>query len=110
MKLALKKDTELIFAIIFIILNVIYIFWLISLIIEDIRSGTCEGNGIEMLVLFPYFIELISLISLGGYIIYQIVTRKLKYNNKFVLVLVILYLVQVVIFNVFCLCKTLVNN
>ena len=53
-----------------------------------------------MLVLVPYFIELISLNPLGGYIIYQIVTRKLKYNNKFVLVLVILYLVQVVIFNV----------
>ena len=100
MKLGLKKDTEIIFIVLFALLNLIYIIWPISLIIEDIRSGTMEGTGIEMLVLVPYLIELISLIPLGAYILFQIVTRKLKYINKLGLCLVILYIIQVVTFNV----------
>ena len=100
MKLALKKDTELVFVVLFAILNLIYIYWPITLIIEDIRSGTMEGTGIEMLVLVPYLIEIISLILLGAYILFQIVTRKLKYINKLGLCLVILYIIQVVTFNV----------
>lgn len=100
MKLALKKDTELVFVVLFAILNLIYIYWPITLIIEDIRSGTMEGTEIEMLVLVPYFIELLSLIPLGAYIIFQIVTRKLKYINKFGLFLGILYLVQIIVFNI----------
>ena len=50
-----------------------------------------EGTGIEMLALVPYLIELISLIPLGAYIIFQIVTGKYKYINKLRLSLVILY-------------------
>lgn len=100
MKTQPLKTFAIILAILFVILNMLYFIWPTFLIIEDIRSGTVEGTGIEMLVLVPYLLELLSIPVVIGEIINIIFSIKNKYINIFNVVAFSLYITQVVLFNI----------
>lgn len=100
MKTQPLKTFAIILAVLFVILNMLYFIWPTFLIIEDIRSGTVEGTGIEMLVLVPYLLELLSIPVVIGEIINIIFSIKNKYINIFNVVAFSLYITQVVLFNI----------
>ncbi len=95
-----KKTFAIILGVIFMIMNVLFVIWPIFLILEDIRTGTMEGTGIEMLVLLPYFFELLSIPVVICEIILIIFSIKGKSFNIFNLISFGLYMFQVVLFNV----------
>ena len=95
-----KKTFAIILGVIFMIMNVLFVIWPIFLILEDIRTGTMEGTGIEMLVLWPYFFELLSIPVVICEIILIIFSIKGKSFNIFILISFGLYMFQVVLFNV----------
>ena len=58
-----KKVFSIILMVIFIFFNLIHLYWPIHLILEDIKAGTMEGTFIELGVLYPWMIELVSLFN-----------------------------------------------
>ena len=80
MKTQPLKTFAIILAVLFVILNILYFIWPTWLILEDIRSGTVEGTGIEMAVLLPYFLELLSIPVIIGEIIYIVFSIKSHYS------------------------------
>ena len=95
-----KKVFTLILLIIFIGFNLIHFPFLYQLIREDIVTGRVHGTGIEMLAIVPWIIEIISIPVIIGQIVYLIIFRKIKINNKANIIFFILYIIQIVLFNV----------
>ena len=95
-----RKTFAIILGIIFVIMNVLFVIWPLFLILEDIRSGTMHGTNIEMLVLLPYFFELLSIPVIICEILIIIFSIKGKKINIFNLIAFGLYIFQVVLFNV----------
>ena len=95
-----KKVFTLILLIIFIGFNLIHFPFLYQLIREDIVAGTVHGTGIEMLAIVPWIIEIISIPVIIGHIVYLLIFRKIKINNKANIIFFILYIIQIVLFNV----------
>ena len=100
MNKSVKKVFSIILLIIFIGFNLIHLPFLYQLIREDIISGTVHGTSIEMLALVPWIIEIISIPCIIGQIIYLIILRKQKINDKANLIIYILYIIQIVLFNI----------
>ena len=94
-----KKVFSIILMVIFIFFNLIHLYWPIHLILEDIKAGTMEGTFIELGVLYPWMIELVSLffVLLEG--VYFIIFRKVKYFNVANFVVFCIYIFQVILFN-----------
>ncbi len=99
-----KKVFGIILFVIFIIINILHIFWPISLIIEDVRLGTMEGTGIEMLYLYPLMIELLSMFFIIIEVIYLLVFIKVKYIFIPNIVAFAFYIFQVVVFYILLMC------
>lgn len=95
-----KKTFAIILGVIFVIMNVLFVIWPTWLILEDIRNGTMQGTGIEMLVLLPYFFELLSIPVVICEIVLIIFSIKGKTFNIFNLIAFGFYIFQVVLFNV----------
>ena len=93
-----KKVFGIILFVIFIIINLMHIYWPIHLILEDIRWGTMEGTGIEMGYLYPFMVELISIYFIIAEIIYFLVFKKVKYIFIPNIVALSFYIFQVVVF------------
>ena len=69
------------------------------MILEDIEAGTLKGTGIDLAVLYPWGVELISAPFVLAEIVYFIVFRKIKYFNLFNCIVFFTYILQVVLFN-----------
>lgn len=95
-----KKVFGIILFVIFIIINLMHIYWPIHLILEDIRWGTMEGTGIEMGYLYPLMVEFISIHFIIAEIIYFLVFKKVKYIFIPNIVALSFYIFQVVVFYV----------
>lgn len=95
----IKKVFTIILLISFIWFSIIHLPFLYYLIREDIVAGTVKGTGIEMLAIIPWIIEIISIPVILGQIIYIIIFRK-KINNKANIIFFILYIIQIVLFNI----------
>jgi len=93
-----KKVFGIILFVIFIIINLMHIYWPIHLILEDIRWGTMEGTGIEMGYLYPLMVEFISIHFIIAEIIYLLVFKKVKYIFIPNIVALSFYIFQVVVF------------
>ena len=93
-----KKVFGIILFVIFIIINLLHIYWPIHLIMEDISLGTIKGTGIEMGFLYPLMIEIISIFFILIEVVYLIVFMKVKYINIPNLVSFGFYIFQVVVF------------
>ncbi len=93
-----KKVFGIILFVIFIIINLVHIYWPIHLIMEDISLGTIKGTGIEMGFLYPLMIEIISIFFILIEVVYLIVFMKVKYINIPNLVSFGFYIFQVVVF------------
>ena len=93
-----KKVFGIILFVIFIIINLMHIYWPIHLILEDISWGTMEGTGIEMGYLYPLMVELISIHFIIAEIIYFLVFKKVKYIFIPNIVAFGFYIFQVVVF------------
>ena len=99
-----KKVFGIILFVIFIIINLLHIFWPICLIIEDYRLGTMEGTGIEMLYLYPLMIELMSVFFIITEVIYLLIFIKVKYTFIPNIVVFGFYIFQVVVFYILLMC------
>ena len=95
-----RKTFAIILGVVFIILNFLYVIWPILLINEDIKSGTMHGTNIEMFVLVPYLLELLSIPVVICEILLIIFSIKGKYFNLFNLISFGLYIFQVILFNI----------
>lgn len=93
-----KKVFSIILMIIFIIINLFHIIWPVWLIIEDIKTGTMHGTGIELAVLYPMILQLCTIPFVLAEIIYYIVFYKVKYFHVGNFVAFMLYLFQVGLF------------
>lgn len=93
-----KKIFGIILFVIFVIINLLHIFWPIHLIMEDIKAGTMEGTGIEMAYLYPLMIELISMFFIIAEIVYLLVFKKVKYTFIPNIIAFCFYIFQVIVF------------
>ena len=91
MKTQPLKTFAIILAVLFVILNILYFIWPTWLILEDIRNGTVEGTGIEMMVLLPYFLEILSIPVIIGEIVYIVFSIKSKYVFQIALFNILLF-------------------
>lgn len=94
-----KRLFGVILTIIFIVINLVHIYWPCHLIMEDIKNATMVGTGIEMGVLFPWIIEVIAVPFVIGQIIYYVLFKRYKPFSKINVIVFTLYLLQVVVFN-----------
>jgi len=94
-----KKVIGIILGVFFILFNLLHIIFLFWLIKEDIELGTIVGTKIEMGVLYPWLIEIVSIPLVVGEIIYLIVFCKVPYLYKFNLISFCIYIFQVILFN-----------
>ena len=94
------KTFAIILGVIFIVLNALFVIWPIFLIIEDIRSGTMHGTNLEMLVLYPWTLEVLSLPAVIGEILLIIFSIKGKKFSLFNLIPFGIYVSQIVLFNI----------
>ena len=94
------KTFAIILGVIFIIMNALFTIWPVLLIVEDIRSGTMHGTNIEMLVLYPWTLEVLSAPAVICEILLIIFSIKGKKFNLFNLIPFSIYLFQVVLFNI----------
>lgn len=99
-----KKVTFIVLGLIFLFFNIIHIYWPIHLIIEDINMGTMIGTNIDLAVIYPWIIEIISLPLIIGEIVCIVIFRKVKYRNVFNLVVFGFYIIQILMFNVLLWC------
>ena len=90
-----KKVFSIILMVIFIIINLLHIIWPVWLIIEDIKTGTMHGTGIELAVLYPMILQLCTIPFVLAEIIYYIVFYKVKYFHVGNFVAFMFYLFQV---------------
>ena len=93
-----KKVFSIILMIIFIIINLIHIIWPVWLMIEDIKTGTIHGTGIELAVLYPMILQLCTIPFVLAEIIYYIVFYKVKYFHVGNFAAFMFYLFQVGLF------------
>ena len=93
-------DFILIWTIIFSILNIIHIYFPIHLIIEDIKNKTMYGTNLEMMVLFPWLIEGISIPFIIIEAIILIICLKKKNINIVNLIIFSIFIFQTILFNV----------
>ena len=93
-----KKVFGIILFVIFIIINLLHIYWPIHLIIEDISWKTMEGTGIELGFLYPLMVEIISIFFVIAEIVYLLIFMKIKYINIPNLIAFGFYLFQVALF------------
>lgn len=100
MNKSLKKVFSIVLLVIFSGFNLIHFPFLYQLILEDIVAGTVHGTAIEMLALVPWLIEIISAPFIVGQIAYLVVFKKIRINNKANIIIFILYIVQIVLFNI----------
>lgn len=100
MKKTNNCDFILIWTIIFSILNIIHIYFPIQLIIEDIKNKTMYGTNLEMMVLFPWLIEGISIPFIIIEVIIFIICLKKKYINIVNLIIFSIFIFQTILFNV----------
>ncbi|MBQ8177554.1 MAG: hypothetical protein IJ033_00015 [Clostridia bacterium] len=94
-----KRLFAVILTLIFIVINLLHIYWPIHLIMEDIRNATMVGTGIEMGVLYPWMTEVLSIPFVLGQILYYVLFRRYKPLSKFNVATFTFYLLQVVLFN-----------
>ena len=95
-----KKVFLIILLVCFIIFNLIHILFPIWLIVEDIKNGTIVSTSIELAVLYPWIIEILSIPFVVAEILVLLIFIKVKYNNIANLVFFFFYLFQVIIFNI----------
>jgi hypothetical protein len=95
-----KKDLILISTIIFTFLNIIHIYFPIHLIIEDIKNKTIYGTNLEIMVLVPWIIELISIPLIIGEVAFLIICRKMKHKKTMNVLIFSTYIVQTILFNI----------
>lgn len=95
-----KQALGILLSIPFALLNLAHIAFPIWLIAEDIRWGTVEGTGIEMMFLLPYMIELISIPLVIVQIVYLFIYRRIRYWSLLNLITFGFYVFQVVLFYV----------
>lgn len=95
-----KKTFGIILMVIFIVFNLIHIYWPIHLIIEDIKLGAVHGTNIEMGALIPWLIELFSIPFVIAHLVYYLMFNKVKYIHKPDLIIFLIYLFQVGLFNI----------
>ena len=95
-----KKFLFLILALLFIAFNLIHVYWLVHLILEDIKAGTTAGTGIDLAVLFPWIIELCSLPLIISEIVCIFVYRKIKYTPIVNYIVFGFYVFQIILFNI----------
>lgn len=100
MKIVTKKTFSIILLVIFILLNLIHIIFPIWLIIEDIKAGTVVGTNIELAVLYPWIIEILSLPLILLQIVLYFVFIKVKYTNIANLIFFLFYVFQIIMFNI----------
>lgn len=100
MKITVKRFRAFVLTINLSILNLLHIIFPIWLIKEDITAGTMVGTGIEMAVLAPWMLEIISVPFVIGQIIYYIVHRKDKHFYVLNTIVFGLYIFQVLLFNI----------
>lgn len=93
-----KKVFSIILMVIFIIINLLHIIWPVWLMIEDIKTGTMHGTGIELAVLYPMILQLCTIPFVLAEIIYYIVFCKVKYFHVGNFVSFMFYLFQVGLF------------
>lgn len=99
-----KKVFGIILFVIFVIINLLHIFWPIHLILEDIRLGTMEGTGIEMAYLYPLMIEFASMFFIIIEVIYLLVFIKVKYTFIPNIIAFGFYIFQIVVFYILLMC------
>ena len=95
-----KKAVAIILGLIFIFFNLLHLYWPIHMIVENIKAGTLKGTGIELAVLYPWGVELLSAPFVLAEILYFIIFRKVKYVNLFNCITFGAYIFQVLLFNV----------
>lgn len=98
MNINTKKTVGLILFIAFLGLNILHIFGPSYLILEDIKNGYVAGTGMEMMFLYPFIIELVSIPVIFIELIYFIIFRKVKYFDKANFIVFIIYIIQVFLF------------
>ena len=95
-----KKDLMLISTIIFSFLNIIHLYFPLHLIIEDINNKTMYGTNLEIMVLAPWIIELISIPLIIGEIVLLIFCRKMQYKKIINVLVFSMYILQVILLNI----------
>ena len=100
MNRANKKAVAIILGLVFIFFNLLHLYWPIHMILEDVKAGTVKGTGIEMAVLYPWGVVLLSAPFVLAEIVYFITFRKVKYLNLFNCITFGTYIFQVLLFNV----------
>lgn len=95
-----KQALGILLSIPFALLNLAHIAFPIWLISEDIRWGTVEGTGMEMMYLLPVMIELISIPLVIVQIVYLFIYRRIRYWSILNLITFGFYVFQVVLFYV----------
>ncbi len=95
-----KKAIAIILGLVFVFFGLLHIYWPIHMILEDVKAGTVKGTGIDLAVLYPWGIELLSAPFALAELLYFIIFRKVKYLNVFNLVAFGAYILQVALFNV----------
>ena len=95
-----KKVFAIILMVLFIILNVCHVIFPVWLIVEDIKAGTMHGTGMELGVLYPWLMEILSVPVVLAQVIYYIVFSRVKYFHLANFIVFLVYLLQVLLFNV----------
>lgn len=94
------KITKIILLINFIVFNTLYFIWPLNLIIEDIKNQTMIGTDIDLAVLYPWLISLISIPIIIFQIIFMIIFRKYQSYKTSNTIAFYLFLLQNILFNV----------
>lgn len=100
MKKASKGLIMIVLTIVLILFNLGHIYWLITLIIEDIKMGTMVGTNIELSALYCWILEFFSLpfILING--VFLFMYKKEGNVSKVNVISWFIYILQIILFNV----------
>ena len=96
---AMKKDISALLILVFSFLNTVHIIFPVWLIIEDVKNKSMHGTGMEIAVMYPWIIEILSVPAVVLQIIYYLVLRREKHFSLPLLLLFVFYVFQIILFN-----------